>query len=148
MPFVLDCSVALAWVMPDEDDERADAYLERLLVDRALVPQLWSLEVANVLLISGRCGRINDDEIENAINNLRSLPIDVDQKTHEYAFAETFVYAAEHGLTVYDAAYLELAKRRDLPIATFDIGLSKQPFQGDYACGFSPARSLAVETCG
>jgi predicted nucleic acid-binding protein len=125
MPFVLDCSVALAWVMPDEDDERADAYLERLLVDRALVPQLWPLEVANVLLISGRRGRIKAEEIENAINNLRSLPIDVDQKTHEYAFAETFEYAAEHGLAVYDAAYLELAKRRDLPIATFDKGLSK-----------------------
>lgn len=125
MPFVLDCSVALAWVMPDEDDERADTYLERLLVDRAVVPQLWPLEVANVLLISGRRGRINDDEINHAINSLRVLPIDVDHKTHEYAFTETFEYATEHGLTVYDAAYLELAKRRDLPIATFDIALSK-----------------------
>lgn len=125
MPFVLDCSVALAWVMPDEDDGRADTYLERLLVDRAVVPQLWPLEVANVLLISGRRGRINDDEINNAINSLRILPIDVDHKTHEYAFAETFKCAAEHGLTVYDAAYLELAKRRDLPIATFDKALSK-----------------------
>jgi predicted nucleic acid-binding protein len=73
MSFVLDCSVALAWVLHDEEDERANTYLKRLLVDRAVVPQLWPLEVANILLISGRRGRINDDEINHAINNLRIL---------------------------------------------------------------------------
>jgi predicted nucleic acid-binding protein len=125
MPFVLDCSVALAWVMPDEDNERADTYLKRLLVDRAVVPELWSLEVANVLLISGRRGRIKDDEIKNAINNLRILPIDVDHKTHEYAFAEILQCASAYDLTIYDATYLELTKRRALPLATLDKGLSK-----------------------
>lgn len=125
MPFVLDSSVALAWVMPDEDDERADAYLERLLVDRAVVPELWSLEVANVLLISRRRGRIEEGEIKDAINNLRLLPIDVDHKTHDYAFADILEIAKVYALTVYDATYVELAKRRALPLATLDKRLSE-----------------------
>ncbi len=125
MPFVLDCSVALAWVIPDEEDERANAYLESLLVDRAIVPEIWPLEVANVLLISKRHERIKNAEIKNAIINLRLLPIDVDHKTHEYAFAEILNYASKYDLTVYDATYLELAKRRALPLATLDKGLSK-----------------------
>ena len=125
MPFILDCSVALTWVMPDEDNDHADTLLDRLLSDSAVVPELWPLEVSNVLLVAQRRKRIEEDEITRAIGALRTLPIEVDFKTHEYAFGDTLEYALKFGLTIYDAAYLELSLRRNLPLATLDKGLIK-----------------------
>jgi len=124
MPFVLDCSVALAWIMPDEQDRRADAILEHLRADVAVVPTLWRLEVGNVLLMGIRRNRITESEAEQAIRDLRALPIEVDQSTHEHAFGKTGELAMQHRLTMYDAAYLELALRRNIRLATLDGALA------------------------
>ena len=83
MPFVLDCSVALAWVMPDEADEQVDILLDRLLDDSAVVPELWSLEVGNVLLVARRRNRITDDEQVRIMADLCNLPVETDRRTHE-----------------------------------------------------------------
>ncbi len=120
MPFVLDCSVALAWVLPDEHDDRADELLNSLTKDVAVVPQLWPLEVGNVLLMAERRKRIDQKEIDKAFSGLGQLPIEVDLETHERAFPTITRIAARYRLTVYDAAYLELASRRNLPLASLD----------------------------
>lgn len=123
MSFVLDCSVALAWIMPDEDDPRADAVLDRLRDEVAVVPTLWPLEVGNVLLMGIRRSRITESEAAQAIHDLRALPIEIDRKTHEHTFDKTSELALQHRLTLYDAAYLELAVRRKLQLSTLDEAL-------------------------
>ncbi len=120
MPFVLDCSTALAWVMPDEADEQVKDVLDRLSHDSAVVPELWSLEVCNALLVATRRTRITQHELENIVSDLCNLPIETDRRTHEYAFSSSLGYASEFNLSLYDAAYIELALRRSLPLATLD----------------------------
>lgn len=120
MAFVLDCSVALAWVLPDEGSVYADALLDRLVAEGAVVPPVWPLEVGNVLLVALRRRRIRQTEFESTVERLRRLPIEVDIGTTDHALAGVLVLAAQHGLTTYDAAYLELAQRRRLPLATLD----------------------------
>jgi len=109
--------------MPDEGDPRADAALDRLRNDVAVVPGLWPLEVGNVLLIGIRRRRITESEAEQAVRDLRALPIEIDRETHEHALDTTRRLASEHRLTLYDAAYLELALRRQLQLSTLDEAL-------------------------
>ena len=123
MSYVLDCSVAIAWVIPDETSAHTDALLAELAGGIAVVPQVWPLEVANMLLVAGRRGRITDAETERALKDLSSLPIEVDELTYENAFGATMSVARAHALSPYDAAYLELAMRRELPLATLDTQL-------------------------
>jgi predicted nucleic acid-binding protein len=123
MAFVLDASVALAWVLPDEDSPKAAALLPRLVEEGAVVPQLWPLEIANVLLVASRRGRLTLVDTQRVAADLHALPIEVDQETHRRAFGAVLELATRHGLSVYDAAYLELAQRRRLPLATFDARL-------------------------
>lgn len=120
MSFVLDCSVALAWIIPDETTDDASALLMRLKDEGAWVPALWWLELANALLTAKRSRRVNATQIERACTDLQALPIEVDSDTHTLAAGELLELADRYGLTVYDAAYLELAKRRRLPLATLD----------------------------
>jgi predicted nucleic acid-binding protein len=120
MPFVLDSSVALAWVLPDESNADADELLERLIVEGAVVPPIWPLEVGNVLLVALRRGRIRQEELEAMVERLALLPIDVDIEATDHALAGVVLLAAQLGLTTYDAAYLDLAQRRNLPLATLD----------------------------
>lgn len=120
MPLVLDCSVALAWILPDEDEHRVAALLERLATDGAIVPEVWPLEVANALLVAQRRRRLKENDIERALGDLAALPIRVDQETHQHALGATLSLAREYKLTSYDAAYLELARRTRLPLATLD----------------------------
>lgn len=120
MAFVLDCSVALAWVLPDESNPHADTLMGRLVAEGAIVPPIWPLEVGNVLLVALRQGRIRRAEIEPLVEGLSRLPIEVDVAATDHALGEVLVLAAQRGLTTYDAAYLELARRRQLPLATLD----------------------------
>ena len=120
MSFVLDSSVALAWVLPDEGNAYADALLERLIAEGAVVPPIWPLEIGNVLLVALRRGRIRQEEFEAMVERLRRLPIEVDIEATDHALAGVLVLAAQLGLTTYDAAYLDLAQRRTLPLATLD----------------------------
>lgn len=122
MSLVLDSSVALSWLLPGE--AAADDILERVVDKGAWVPALWPLEVANVLLAAERKQRITQAQRTRAIALLRSLPIAVDAATAEHAWGDILTIAATHGLTVYDAAYLELALRLTLPLATFDVALN------------------------
>ena len=110
----------LAWVLPDEGNVYADALLDRLIAEGAVVPPIWPLEVGNVLLVALRRGRIRREELEAMVEQLTHLPIEVDLEATDHALAGVLVLAAQHGLTTYDAAYLDLAQRRNLPLATLD----------------------------
>ncbi|MFA5915638.1 MAG: type II toxin-antitoxin system VapC family toxin [Burkholderiales bacterium] len=120
MAFVLDCSVALAWVLPDEGSAYADGLLDRLVAEGAVVPPVWPLEVGNVLLTALRQRRIRQNELEPIIERLARLPIEIDIGATDHALAAVLVLAGQHGLTTYDASYLDLAQRRKLPLATLD----------------------------
>jgi len=120
MAFVLDCSVALAWVLPDEGSAYADGLLDRLVAEDAVVPPVWPLEVGNVLLVALRQKRIRKTELEPIVERLARLPIEIDIGATDHALAAVLVLAGQHGLTTYDASYLDLAQRRKLPLATLD----------------------------
>ncbi len=117
---VLDCSMTTAWLLPDEVTPQTETVLERVQKDGANVPVMWPQEVANVMLISERRGRIMQEQSESFIVLLDSLPIVVDDRTPTLAFSAILPLARAQKLTVYDAAYLELALRLGLPLATLD----------------------------
>jgi predicted nucleic acid-binding protein len=124
MPFVLDCSVTMAWLLGDEGTDQTIELLQSLETDEAVVPQLWGLEVANVLVVASRRGRVSEEERPRMVSALDDLPIEVDPFTHSHALSATLRLAAQLGISAYDAAYLELAMRRSLPLATLDSRLS------------------------
>ncbi len=123
--FVLDTSVAVSWFFDDEAGEYPAAVLESLADCGAMVPSLWSLEVANVLLVAERRNRCSEAEAVRFIELLESLPITTDDATAHRALHQTYQLAREYGLTSYDAAYLELAMRLGLPLATMDRQLAE-----------------------
>jgi predicted nucleic acid-binding protein len=119
--FVLDCSATLPWVFGDEASPAADALLDRLVQgERAWVPALWHLELGNVLLGATRRGRIDQAGIEGFLSRLVVYDIAVDDQTMERAWQKTLDLALQHSLSTYNAAYLELALRRGLPLASLD----------------------------
>lgn len=120
MPFVVDSSVTLAWCFRDELTPEVARIQAMLVDDDAIVPAHWPLEIANVLVLGERKGRISKAEKDRLLGFLQSLPLQIDSETMEQAFADTAVLATVHQLTTYDAAYLELARRLALPIATLD----------------------------
>jgi predicted nucleic acid-binding protein len=122
MTFVLDASVALSWVLGDERSETADAVLDRLKTERALVPSLWVAEVANGLVAAERRRRIDAGDVSLAIELLDELPIEVVPESRD-ALEPIRVLAMKHGLTAYDAAYLHLAVTARAPVATLDDDL-------------------------
>jgi predicted nucleic acid-binding protein len=117
---VVDSSVAIAWCFPDEKDAYPQSVLDGLASERAIVPELWHLEVANTLLVGERRKRSTQANTVAWLGFLTSLPIAVDEETKAHAFGNTLNLAREHNLSAYDAAYLELALRRGLPLATLD----------------------------
>ncbi|MBI2191167.1 MAG: type II toxin-antitoxin system VapC family toxin [Planctomycetes bacterium] len=121
--FVLDGSVAVAWFFEDEADAYAEAIENSLLAASAVVPSLWRLEVANALLVGERRKRTTEAKVTAMLALLESLPITIDDETGARAWRESLHLARVHDLSVYDAAYLELALRRSLPIATMDAML-------------------------
>ncbi len=120
MSWVIDSSVAMAWCFEDETTQRTEALLDRLETDPAVVPLHWSLEVANVLRSAVRKGRLTKSAAAEKLSALASLPIRYDTLTHQLAFTATWQLVQKHGLTSYDAAYLELAVRLGAPLATND----------------------------
>ncbi len=124
--FVLDCSATIPWVFASEATPETDALLDRLAAGaKARVPALWHLELGNVLLGAQRKGRIDKAGIEQFLSALAVYDIEVDSETMAVAWSKTLSFAESYGLTVYDAAYLELALRRGLPLATLDGSLRK-----------------------
>ena len=121
--FVLDASLALQWFFEDEADRKYSlAVLASLSEKRALVPLLWFYEVGNGLLMACRRNRITADQIEAFLTRLKNLSIDAAQQTPS-EILELPAFARIHGLTNYDAAYLALAHRSRLPLATADRSL-------------------------
>lgn len=124
--FVLDASVTLAWALAGEvRAEDARALVHRVADEAAIVPALWRLEVGNGLLMGERRGRIRPERVDAVWRQLGELPIEIDAETNARAWNGTAALARRHGLTLYDAAYLELAARRSLPLATFDGQLAR-----------------------
>lgn len=121
--FVLDCSVAMAWCFEDESDSYSDRVLNLMVDSEALVPALWFLEVANVLLLVERNKRIKEADSSRFIELLRSLPIAEDEESVTQIIGSIVSSGREFNLTSYDAAYLELAMRQGLPLATRDKAL-------------------------
>ncbi|MBX9699896.1 MAG: type II toxin-antitoxin system VapC family toxin [Acetobacteraceae bacterium] len=123
---MLDASVTLAWALAGEvRAEDARALVHRVAEEAAIVPALWRLEVGNGLLMAARRGRVRAERVDAVWRLLNELPIEIDAETNARAWSGTATLARRHGLTLYDAAYLELAARRSLPLATFDTPLAR-----------------------
>jgi len=114
---VLDSSVTLAWVLRDEQSARADAALEQVAKIGGIAPALWWAEVRNVLVIAERRGRLTPEDTAVAVQALDALGIYLD---HAPDNASLFRLARTHGLSAYDALYLELSVRQQRPLATLD----------------------------
>jgi predicted nucleic acid-binding protein len=122
MPFVVDASVVGSWVLPDENHPEALAALERLKDDEAFAPSLLWFELRNLLLSNERRQRITPAQTAAALNLVEELPLRLDGQGDSDT---TLQLARAHRLTIYDAAYLELAVRRHLPLVTFDTALAE-----------------------
>lgn len=120
MGFVVDASMAARWILPDEFDAKALNTLNRVEEGGVFAPALWWFEVRNLLIINERRGRLTEVQTSMALDLLLRLNIEMDNSPDE---AVILAFARKHRLTVYDAAYLELAVRRALAIATLDTDL-------------------------
>ena len=120
MSLVLDSSVTLAWIHRNESTKAVEEVMERLSQGGGWVPNLWRLEVANVLEMNVRRSRYEAGFRDRALSDLALFPIQVDSESDRQAWGATLRLAERHRLTLYDAAYLELAVRRGLPLATLD----------------------------
>lgn len=121
---MLDSSVALAWFFADEG-EATLVVLEQVGEAGAVVPPLWRYEVANGFLMAERRGRIDAEYRARSLARLATLAITSDEESDRRCWDATVALAEAHRLTVYDAAYLELAQRRGLPLATLDAALAR-----------------------
>lgn len=121
MPFVLDTSIPACWAFLDEQDPRADAAFRRLEKEEAVVPTLWWFEIRAILVVNERRKRITQSDTGAFLRDLAGLRIRVDREPEE---AVVLRLARTHRLSVYDAAYLELALREAVPLATLDKQLT------------------------
>ncbi len=117
---MLDNSVALASCSEDEQTPEISALLDRLVETGASAPMLWPLEALNGLLVAERRRRIDATARAEFAAFLRELPVRIDAQTVDQVWGATAALAEQFGLTVYDASYLELAQRWQLPLATLD----------------------------
>lgn len=123
MPFVIDASITMAWCFEDEATTATDTVLDRLADEEAFAPALWVLEVANVLLVAERRRRMTEAQASRFVEVLAQLPVRVDATAPEPT--ALLAAARRHRLSAYDAAYLTLAERLGLPLATLDTGLAE-----------------------
>jgi predicted nucleic acid-binding protein len=122
MPFVVDASVVASWLLPDENHPEAVTALDRLKDDEAFAPLLLWFELRNLLLANERRQRITPSQTAAALNLVQELPLRFDSQPDSDT---TLQLARAHKLTVYDAVYLELAVRRQLPLVTLDAALAE-----------------------
>jgi predicted nucleic acid-binding protein len=120
---VLDASLTLAWYFEDEASVEADRLLYAITHGGAVVPPLWRLEVANGFQSAIRRKRIDRPYCDDSLADLRLLPIEIDDESDARVWSSTLPLADRFGLSVYDSCYLELAQRRNLPLATLDARL-------------------------
>lgn len=122
---VVDSSIALTWCFDDEASPETDALFERVRDHGAVVPGLWYLELSNVLLQAEKRGRIASAEVSTRLDLIARLPISVDHETTARAWQDILSLARKERLTTYDATYLELALRREIPLLTRDNDLAQ-----------------------
>lgn len=123
---VLDASVTVAWCFPDESTAYSEAVLDLLgNAAEAVVPAIWPFEVANALLMGERRKRITAAQVTSVLERIRDLPVTVDAVRVDRAFGPILLLARNEQLTEYDAAYIELAMRESLPLATLDDRLRR-----------------------
>lgn len=116
-PVVIDNSVFLAWCMGDEEDPAATSAMERVVESGGIVPRIWWYELRNALLMNERRARINQQQVSDTIADSLEMGISIDEAHEESLLLDL---ARRFELSVYDAAYLEVALRRSLPLATLD----------------------------
>jgi predicted nucleic acid-binding protein len=122
---LLDCSVAIAWYFRDEADAFADAILSKVERLEFVVPVIWHLEMSNILLVGERRKRGTEAQATKWLKLVSSLPIAVDNESIQRSWTDILALGRAYSLSAYDAAYLELAIRRGLPLATLDSQLKK-----------------------
>lgn len=123
MPFVVDASITMSWCFADESTPYTRSVLASLLDTYAEVPALWTFEVANVLAVNERRQRITSAVADEFIQTLAGLDIRIEQTVPPVDGKALLPLVRRYGLTAYDAAYLELAKRKNMPLATLDKDL-------------------------
>jgi predicted nucleic acid-binding protein len=124
--FVLDASIVLTWCFPDEEARKAEEISERIaLGDKPAVPSFWRHEVLNALLMGEKRKRLTSELTRTFIQDLEQLPVEVDAPESATVFQLTQGLCRKHGLTAYDAAYLELAMRNRIVLATADGALER-----------------------
>ena len=134
--FIIDCSITMAWCFPDEATPDSSKLLDRLESETALVPAHWFLEVTNVLAMAEKRKRITAAKSTGFLTLLEAMDVEVDDEAAGRAFAHLLPLCRSHGLTSYDAVYLELALRRRLPLASLDDDLR------------AGAKALGIEVLG
>lgn len=122
--FTLDSSMALAWCLKDEQSPETSAILDSVDQHSTLfVSAIWPLEVANILGVALKQGRISEDDIAAYAQFFSALPLSIEPSERNTVFNAVFALSRKHGLTTYDASYLEISLRRSIPIATLDKAL-------------------------
>lgn len=122
MKLTIDCSVMMALCFEDESSQRADRMMDSLGSCEAVVPAIWWFEVRNVLVVNERRGRITPGRSAEFLAVVNGLPFSID---HDPVESVVLALARHHGLTIYDAAYLEVAKRRGCVLCTLDLKLER-----------------------
>ncbi len=125
MSIVLDCSIVLAWYLPDEEEANATAALHYVTRNGGVVPFLFKTEIANGFTMAMRRNRIDDSFRNQAFEEIPMLQLNFDVEGLEEVWGLTSELADQYRLTIYDAIYLELAKRKRLPLATLDRSLKR-----------------------
>jgi predicted nucleic acid-binding protein len=120
MPIVIDASITVAWCYEDAATPLSEVVLQHVRTDRAIVPAVWPLKVANAILTGERRGRLSDANTERFLSLLQAMSITVDEETSVQAWTSILALARRFALSSYHSAYLELALRRGVAIATTD----------------------------
>jgi predicted nucleic acid-binding protein len=124
--FVLDASVVLTWCFPDENTDLAERVADQFKQgDTAMAPSFWPQEVLNALLAGEKRKRISREMIRSFLDDLAALPVTLEQMPPGIVFDRIQTLSRQHGLTAYDAAYLDLALENGLPLATLDEALAR-----------------------
>jgi predicted nucleic acid-binding protein len=137
MPVVLDVSATLSWLIDDERDTLAIAMANAVVTEGAIVPRLWRLELRSALLTAERRGRLTQPEIADLLNDLRDMPIAIAANSAPAGDEEELALARTYGLSLYDAAYLDLAVRLKAFLMTRDELLATAA--GDLQLRWHPA---------
>jgi predicted nucleic acid-binding protein len=128
---VIDSSLAAGWCFPDERTDYTNAVLQAISAPlEAVAPRLWAYEVRNSILMGLRRKRITHADALEFLESIKALPI---RLADPVSYDGVFSLAGRHGLTVYDAAYLDLAIREDLPLASLDNALCKAALSSSVA---------------